>query len=742
MNSARAILFLVVAYAAFVGGSPRPVHAAPGDVDTAFNPNVNNDVEALAVQPDGKVLIGGGFTTVQPNGATSPTTRNYFARLNTDGTLDTGFVPAVKGNTLATAVQPDGKIIVGGAVGTGTAATYLSRLNADGTWDSTFLPNPSSYVYALAFQPDGKIIVGGDFTTLQPNGAASATPRGRIARINADGSLDTSFNPNANGRVYSVTVQPDGKIILTGAFTTLQPNGAATATTRNSIARVNADGSLDTAYNPNPNAAPFCAALQPDGKLLIGGYFTSLQPNGAAAATTRYYLARLNTDGTLDSAFAPRMYGGVEGMALQADGKTILTGDFTAVLGTGATASTARNRVARLLADGTLDTTFNPNANMETYGVALQNDGRVLLAGIFTALQPNGAASATARNRVARLLNDAATGALTVPTTSRVQWLRGGAAPEAAFVTFELSTDGGGNWTALGNGTRITGGWELTGLNVPTSGQVRARARVTGGYETGCAGLVETVAAYAVPIPDIAVEVAGATVADGGGVFLGETALGSGATLTKSFVIRNTGFANLAVNAITAGATSGGGAFVVNSTGTSANLAAGETTTFSVTFSPSGSASGTRAAALQITTNVSGSKNPYDLALSALALSTTLDSDGDGLNDHSEYQLAALGFDWQVNQSALVQTYYAGANGAGLYTASQVQALYVGAPLLQKDGATGQFKLTITVQQSADLQTFAPLSLASGSTTINSAGALEFRFNSSTGAAFYRLQSQ
>jgi autotransporter-associated beta strand protein len=100
------------------------------------------------------------------------------------------------------------------------------------------------------------------------------------------------------------------------------------------------------------------------------------------------------------------------------------------------------------------------------------------------------------RNRIARLLNDPATQSLTIQGTSRIQWLRGGSSPEAQHVTFESSTDGGVNYTFLGNGTRITGGWELTGQSLPASGQIRARARTTGGYSNGSSGLVEAVAAF------------------------------------------------------------------------------------------------------------------------------------------------------------------------------------------------------------------------------------------------------
>jgi hypothetical protein len=100
-------------------------------------------------------------------------------------------------------------------------------------------------------------------------------------------------------------------------------------------------------------------------------------------------------------------------------------------------------------------------------------------------------------------LNDPTTQNLTVPSANRIEWLRGGSSPEAQDVAFDLSTDGGATWTALGTGSRITGGWELTGLNLTASGLVRGRARVTGGQNNGSSGLVETKVTFSglMPLP-------------------------------------------------------------------------------------------------------------------------------------------------------------------------------------------------------------------------------------------------
>ncbi|EKE19188.1 MAG: hypothetical protein ACD_9C00099G0001, partial [uncultured bacterium] len=120
--------------------------------------------------------------------------------------------------------------------------------------------------YVLLLQPDGKILIGGTFTTY------NGTSRNHIARINADGTLDTTFSPGsgANDDIYSLVLQSDGKILVGGPFTTY--NG----TSRNYIARINSNGSLDTTFNPGSGANNILhsTVIQPDGKILIGGGFT------------------------------------------------------------------------------------------------------------------------------------------------------------------------------------------------------------------------------------------------------------------------------------------------------------------------------------------------------------------------------------------------------------------------------------------------------------------------------------
>ena len=172
----------------------------------------------------------------------------------------------------------------------------------------------NSFVMATAVQPDGKMIIAGRFSSVL------GVPRSNIARINADGTLDTGFDPKVGGDVYCVAVQGDGKVMIGGGFSQLQPNGAYIPTSRQNIARVNADGTLDTGFTLSANSYVFSLAVQADGKALIGGVFTSPRP----------YIARVNTDGSLDAGFYATANNYVSSVAVQGDGRVLLGGFFTA----------------------------------------------------------------------------------------------------------------------------------------------------------------------------------------------------------------------------------------------------------------------------------------------------------------------------------------------------------------------------------------------------------------------------
>ena len=281
------------------------------------------------------------------------------------------------------------------------------------------------------------------------------------------------------------------------------------------------------------------------------------------------------------------------------------------------------------------------------------------------------------------------------------------------------------------------------GLSEPTGNELRDMAVF--GQDVIVAGNGGTILTNAfdgaLPPPEIVVEQPAAnSLTDGvSSVAFDAIAIGSGG-VTKTVTISNTGSTHLTSLTVTKdGADSA--QFSTSTSTMAVVLWPGESTTFTVTFASVGGASGTRNAALHISSN-DADENPFDIALTGQAFSTTLDVDSDGMNDWGEYQLAALGFDWQVSNTAQVNTYFAAANSNGLYTTTQVQALNVGTPLIQRNPTTGVFTLTIGVDKSTNLSTWNPFPFVSPQTTINGQGEIEFQFTVPDNAAFFQLRAE
>ncbi len=436
-----------------------------GSLDATLTNGANMTVYPLAVQSDGKILVGGNFTTLAGQA------RNYIGRLNSDGTLDNTFTNGAGQAVYSIAIQPDGKILVGGDFTTlaGQARNYIGRLNSDGALDNTFTNGASGIVYSLALQSDGKILVGGTFTTL------AGQARNYIGRLNADGTLDNTFTNGASSFVYSLALQSDGKILVGGLFTTLA--GQA----RSRIGRLNADGALDNTFTNGANNQVFSLALQSDGKILVGGQFTTL------AGQARNNIGRLNADGTLDNTFTNGASSNVGSLAVQSDGKILVGGQFTNLAGQ------ARSYIGRFNADGSLDSTFTNGANSAVVSLSVQSDGKILVGGTFTTL------AGQARNYLGRLATpDAVIQSLTVAAGgTSAAWQRSGAGPEVWRTTLETSTNGVDWSTNIVAGTRITNGWEFTGLNLPLNeaGWVRARGYAAGGCgkDNGSHSIIESV---------------------------------------------------------------------------------------------------------------------------------------------------------------------------------------------------------------------------------------------------------
>jgi len=442
--------------------------AVPQTVD-AFNPQPDRDIYALAVQPDGKVLLGGKFWEVKWH------PQSYLARVFPDGSLETGFNPTLTGSSTqveAAGVQPDGKVLVAGSFTTlcGQTCTYLGRLNADGTRDGTFNPLPSYSIRALAMQADGKILLGGMFAKLGDESCIG------LARIHANGTFDADFGAVADSVVYALALQPDGKILVSGNFWNLGGQPC------NKFGRLHANGTRDESFNPGANVAVLCMAVQPDGKIVVGGNFTML---GGQARTN---LGRLHANGTLDESFDPQANDEVHTLALHTDGKILVGGYFTALGGH------TRKYLGRLDANGIVDGAFNPGANMAVTALQVQPDGKVVVGGRFDRLagQP--------RTCLGRLNNtEPATQSLTRDGNT-LTWLRGGTSPEVWRTTFEYSTNEV-DWISLGAGERITGGWQRTGVSAPANAAIRARGYVTGGSANASTWFAEAVLPLSPPAP-------------------------------------------------------------------------------------------------------------------------------------------------------------------------------------------------------------------------------------------------
>lgn len=356
------------------------------DAASAATNGFGNTVLELA---DGRVFIGGGF------GAFQGATRASLAITSANGALDTSFAPNIgvmRGGVIMSAIAPlaDGKVLVGGFFGLidNTPRGMLVRLNADGTLDTTFntggLGGDNS-VRSIVVRPDGKIWISGQFRSW------NNVPRYRVARLNADGSLDTTFDPGLglDNIPFAMIQQPDGKLLLGGGFTT------ADGIPSNGIARFNNDGSVDATFTPGTglavttanNASIRTLVLQSTGKIVIGGAF------GSYNGTPKNNIARLNSDGTLDTSFVTTTNSAVRKIALLPADKLLVGGGFTLVGNPSPFA--ARSRIVRLNADGSVDASFVGPGTINGSVLALQPlaSGQTYVAGSFASIKPTGSAT-------------------------------------------------------------------------------------------------------------------------------------------------------------------------------------------------------------------------------------------------------------------------------------------------------------------------------------------------------------
>ncbi len=383
--------------------------AQPGKIDPTFNPtdtgfgkgdggNVKPDVFA---QSNGKVIIY-GTSLANYDGATV----NQIARLNADGSLDPTFSVGTAINRTAEpnafysliTQQQDGKYLVVGAFNSfnGVARKSIVRLNSDGSVDESFdagqgIPGNAD-VYSVIALNNGSILIAGDFTSYNGVGVKS------IARLTSSGSLDGTFSSQCDGAIYAMVVQNDGKIIIGGSFT--QYNTVS----RNSVARLDSEGILDLTFDAGTGAdggEVDGLAIQQDGKVLAGGSFSSF--NGVSKGN----IVRLTTTGAVDNTFNPQ---GVPftngeilyGISQQADGDILVSGNNIQYQVNG---TAVRKGIFRLNTDGSLDNSFDivcksNSSNFPRVSSTTLSNGKIIVSGNFDLVNNE------ARNGVARLNAD------------------------------------------------------------------------------------------------------------------------------------------------------------------------------------------------------------------------------------------------------------------------------------------------------------------------------------------------
>jgi uncharacterized delta-60 repeat protein len=365
--------------------TPTPTPTPPSLESFVIGTGLNETPNTIQIQSDGKILVGGTFTSY------SGVSRNYIIRLNSDGSVDNTFTIGTGFNIEITIsqIQSDGKILVGGFFTSysGVSRNRIIRLNSDGSVDNTFTIGTgfNDYVSNIQIQSDGKILMGGGFTSY------SGVSRNYIIRLNSDGSVDNTFTIGTgfDNLVTTTQIQSDGKILVGGLFTSYS------GISSNYIIRLNSDGSVDNTFTIGTgfNDLVDTIQIQSDGKILVGGFFTSY------SGISRNYIIRLNSDGSVDNTFTIGTgFGGgsPDTIQIQSDGKILVGGLFTSYSGI------SSNYIIRLNSDGSVDNTFTIGTGFDNLvsNIRIQSDGKILMGGFFTSY------SGVSYNRIIRLNSD------------------------------------------------------------------------------------------------------------------------------------------------------------------------------------------------------------------------------------------------------------------------------------------------------------------------------------------------
>lgn len=361
------ILFVILGGLAI---TKTPAYASGLVLDEDFSPSLNGRVREIVVQPDNKVLIAGEFVTV--DGATVA----RFARLNSNGVLDTSFStgPGASHPVFAIALQDDGKIVIGGdfTVYNGSNVRKIVRINADGTLDTSFdnfgnIMGADSGIYELYIASNGQVIAAGDFQSF--NGVS----RKRIVKLNSsNGSIDTSFNLEFNSRTTKIIPLDGNELLAVGFFTQIKEPPSSTYN-RSGIGLITENGTVFSDFTgTGANGIVWDAIRLSNDQILIGGDFTSF--NG----TTKTRLALFNSDNTLNTDFQATANGRVRALLPVGNNKILLGGDFTEINGI------ARPYLAMINLDGSLDIEFDITPSSIVDSLAQDSEGNVYIGGDFT----------------------------------------------------------------------------------------------------------------------------------------------------------------------------------------------------------------------------------------------------------------------------------------------------------------------------------------------------------------------
>ena len=631
--------------------------------------------------PNGKVLVAAGYFFGPDNIVHTLVSTELYDPVSGSWSA-TGNLATGRSDHTAT-LLPNGKVLVVGGTNTnGTVATAELYDSATGAWSPTGAPANARYSHTATLLPNGKVlIVGGS--------ATNTVPSGLLPSAELYDPVTGSWTPTgalATARnVHTATLLMTGKVLVAGGY-----SGGSTG----SELYDPATGTWSPTA-PTTSRSRHTATLLPNGKVLfVGGAGNQLDPEPGNA--------ELYDQATGITATAyPRNARDSHTATLLPNGKVLIAGgfwyfDFDNFI-------EYDHDSAELYDVGVSSyAPWQPQITSASFDVL----GRLVLKGTGF----RGISSASGGN-----------GAQDSPTNYPIVQVRRSESEQSTFVSPDPAV-----------AVSATAFTSTPIVPAFTSGHAEVRVFAN--------GIPSAAAVVLIGFPSIAVELPGGTVIADGGTHSFTSVLGTPTRLI--FTIRNRGSVNL--TGLTVTKDSANAANFTLTTNPTTPVPPGGTTTFTVQFSSA--TTGAKTAALHIANNVAGYQ-PYDINLvgNPLALGFTQDTDGDGMSDAAEVQLAAQGFDWQVSQPALVTAYYANANDAGLFTTAQVQALNIDVPLIQRNQATGVFKLTIGVKKTANLLLpFAdfPMNAPGTNTFINGQGKLEFEFTVPDNAAFFRLESQ